>query len=130
MGEYIITSEKKVFSTGSGFIISEDGKIVTANHVVAPATGDIIIITIFGGKQVEHKAKLLTIDRDTDVAILQIEGKRFPHVELLNPRAMKIGEEVGFAGFPLNMPFPLVSKSVLSAKVDAPIYEGLPPRHF
>ena len=136
MGEYIVIADKKILSSGSGFIASEDGKIITANHVVAPIIGDIIVITHLGDNIVQHKAKILAIDSNSDIAVLKIEGGKYPYLELLDPVDLSLGEEVGFIGypqfvdFPIEIPVPFVSKCVLSSKVDAPIHKGLQPRHL
>ena len=43
MATSLVSSDSKVYSVGSGFFASSDGKVVTAYHVVAPITGDIIV---------------------------------------------------------------------------------------
>src|SRR5690606_32922115 len=56
---------------GSGFIISDDGYILTNNHVVARSNG--IFVTMTSGK--EYKAKIIGTDPRTDVALIKIDAK-------------------------------------------------------
>ncbi|MCX7834762.1 MAG: trypsin-like peptidase domain-containing protein [bacterium] len=69
---------QRIESIGSGFIISEDGYILTCDHVVENATE--ILVTLYGGKQ--EKAEVVGTDRVSDIALLKIDGKNFPYLEL------------------------------------------------
>ena len=61
---------------GSGFIISEDGYILTNNHVVGEA--DKIVVTLRDGK--EHQAKLVGTDPGSDVALIKIDAEKLPTI--------------------------------------------------
>ena len=84
--------------SGSGVIVSGDGLILTAAHVVdaaalgkaAKASGEVSIVLPDGR---EVKGKVLGRDRTRDAAMVQIlEGKDWPHVELASPKEIKEGE--------------------------------------
>ena len=75
MAESVVSADGKVFSVGSGFFISSDGRILTAYHVVAPITGDITVESRHTGNISQHKATILQHDKQADVALLKTEGK-------------------------------------------------------
>lgn len=82
---------KQNYGLGSGFIISEDGKVITNSHVIQGA--DDIFITLDNGDQVQ--AKLLGEDTKMDLAVLQIlEPGKYDHVEFGNSNDMEIGDWV------------------------------------
>ncbi len=84
--------------TGSGFIISEDGYVVSNHHVVEGA--DRLIVTMHGGA--EYEAKLIGSDNINDVAVLKIEGGNpFPAARLGSSNALNIGDQVVAIGNPL-----------------------------
>lgn len=130
MAESAVSADKKLYSIGSGFIISADGRIVTANHVVAPIIGDIMVETIKMGTISQNKAIILSQDKQADVAILKIDGVGYPKVEMIDPVKLPIGEAIGFAGYPLLYPFPMVNKGVISAKANMPLLKGLDARNL
>lgn len=96
---------------GSGFIISEDGYILTNNHVVGDA--DEIEVTLQDGK--EFKAKLIGTDPKSDVALVKIEGENLPFVELGDSDALEIGEWVIAVGSPFGLQA-TVTVGIVSAK--------------
>lgn len=81
---------------GSGFIVSEDGYVLTNNHVVAIA--DQIEVGLSDGRS--FPAELVGRDPTTDVALLKIEGEDLPTVNLGNSDAAKVGELVMAIGNP------------------------------
>lgn len=84
--------------TGSGFIITQDGYIVSNHHVVEGA--DRLIVTMHGGA--EYEAKLIGSDNINDVALLKIEGDTaFPAAQLGSSSALNIGDQVVAIGNPL-----------------------------
>lgn len=83
-------------SLGSGFIISEDGYILTCAHVIADATE--IIIRLHDRREVV--AKVIGSDRRSDVALLKIDAKGLPTVKVGDPDALKVGEWVLAIGSP------------------------------
>jgi len=97
---------------GSGFVISEDGYIVTNNHVIEGA--DEIEIEFFGGKRL--KAVLIGTDPKTDIALLKVESDTpLPFVILGNSDLMRAGDWVMAMGNPLGQGFS-VSAGIVSAR--------------
>ena len=83
-------------SLGSGFIISDDGYIITNNHVVENA--DEIIVGLKDRR--ELVAEIIGTDKRSDIALLKIEGKNFPTLKLGNSNKLKVGEWVLAIGSP------------------------------
>ncbi|MDT8997778.1 Do family serine endopeptidase [Paucibacter sp. APW11] len=96
---------------GSGFIVSEDGVILTNAHVVHEAQE----VTVKLNDRREFKAKVLGSDPKTDVAVLKIEAKGLPTVALGNTRDLRVGEWVLAIGSPFGFENS-VSAGVVSAK--------------
>ena len=87
-------------SLGSGAIISPDGYILTANHVVADA--DEIKVAIGDDKQ-EFTARLVGRDQPTDVAVLKIDAKDLPAFTLGDSDQLEVGDVVFAIGDPLEL---------------------------
>ena len=98
-------------ASGSGVIISEDGLIVTNNHVVDGA--DEINITLTNKKS--YKATLLGTDPSSDLAVLKIEEKGLPFLVLGNSDEAKLGQWVLAIGYPLNLDV-TVTAGIVSTK--------------
>ncbi|MEO8016279.1 MAG: DegQ family serine endoprotease [Pseudomonadota bacterium] len=81
---------------GSGFIVSADGYILTNAHVVADADD----VTVRMTDRREYPAKVVGIDKRTDVAVIKIEGKDLPVVRLGDPSKLRPGEWVLAIGSP------------------------------
>jgi serine protease Do len=97
---------------GSGFVISEDGYIVTNNHVIEGA--DEINIEFFSGETLE--AKLVGTDPKTDIALLKVESDTpLPFVNFGNSDLMRVGDWVVAMGNPLGQGFS-VSAGIVSAR--------------
>jgi len=96
---------------GSGVIVSDDGYIMTNNHVVENADKIEIILT---DKRV-LSAKVIGKDKNTDLALLKVEGNRFPIVKLGNSDDVKVGEWVLAVGYPLTLES-TVTAGIISAK--------------
>ncbi|ABN77103.1 protease Do [Rhodobacter sphaeroides ATCC 17029] len=97
---------------GSGFVISEDGYIVTNNHVIEGA--DDIQIEFFSGKKLE--AKLVGTDPKTDIALLKVDGNQpLPFVSFGNSDLARVGDWVVAMGNPLGQGFS-VSAGIVSAR--------------
>lgn len=89
----------KAHGLGTGFIISEDGYILTNAHVVANSEQ----ITVKTNDKREFKAKVIGIDRDTDVAVLKIDAKGLSPVKIGDPNKMKPGNWVLAIGAPFGL---------------------------
>lgn len=97
---------------GSGFVISEDGYIVTNNHVIEGA--DEISIEFFSGKTLD--AKLIGTDPKTDIALLKVDSTEpLPHVNFGDSNVMRVGDWVMAMGNPLGQGFS-VSAGIVSAR--------------
>lgn len=97
---------------GSGFVISEDGFIVTNNHVIDGA--DEIRIEFFSGLELE--AELVGTDPATDIALLKVEHDApLPHVPWGDAEAARVGDWVIAVGNPLGQGFS-VSAGIISAR--------------
>ncbi|GAA6187696.1 DegQ family serine endoprotease [Litorivita sp. NS0012-18] len=97
---------------GSGFVISEDGYIVTNNHVIEGA--DEIIIEFFSGKELE--AKIIGTDPTTDIALLKVEADGpLEYVSFGDSDIMRVGDWVVAMGNPLGQGFS-VSAGIVSAR--------------
>ncbi len=81
---------------GSGFIVSADGYILTNAHVVADADEVTVQLT----DRREYTAKVMGVDKRTDVAVLKIEGKNLPVVRIGDPSKLRPGEWVLAIGSP------------------------------
>jgi serine protease Do len=97
---------------GSGFFISDDGYILTNNHVVS----DSVEITITTDEHVEYKAELVGTDPMTDVALLKIDSSdSFPYLDLGNSENAQIGDWVIAIGSPIKLA-QTVTVGVISGK--------------
>ena len=98
-------------ASGSGVIISEDGLIVTNNHVVNGA--DEITITLTNKKT--YKATVVGTDPSSDLAVLKIDEKNLPYLVYGNSDDAKLGQWVLAIGYPLNLDV-TVTAGIVSAK--------------
>jgi serine protease Do len=97
---------------GSGFVVSEDGYIVTNNHVIEGA--DEIEIEFFSGKRLE--AKLVGTDPKTDIALLKVTSETpLPFVKFANSDKVRVGDWVMAMGNPLGQGFS-ASAGIISAR--------------
>jgi Do/DeqQ family serine protease len=96
---------------GSGVIISEDGYIVTNNHVIDKA--DQIEVTLDDNRR--YTAKVVGTDPDTDLALLKIEEKKLSFLLFGDSNKLQVGEWVLAVGNPFNLTS-TVTKGIVSAK--------------
>ncbi len=107
-------------SAGSGVLISEDGYIVTNNHVVANATQiDVILAT---GET--YRAKLVGTAPSNDIAVIKIEEKKLPFVEIGNSDDLKVGELAVAVGNPLGDFHGTVTTGIISSLGRRLVLEG------
>jgi serine protease Do len=81
---------------GSGFIVRDDGLILTNAHVVAGADEVVVKLT----DRREFRAQVLGADKQTDVAVLKIDAQHLPVVSLAPPQALRVGDWVMAIGSP------------------------------
>lgn len=115
---------------GSGFIVSENGKIITSLHVVADAFS--VSVKLRSG-EVYNDAKVIDSDEKNDVAVLQIKAMNLPTVDLGDSDHISIGERVVVIGNPVGLEN-TVSDGIISAareveghkmiQITAPISQG------
>ncbi len=91
---------RKEQSLGSGVIVSPDGYILTANHVVADA--DEVKVSIADSKK-EYTAKVIGKDRATDIAVLKIQAANLPAVTLADSDQLEVGDIVLAVGNPFGL---------------------------
>jgi serine protease Do len=103
--------EERPTGVGSGFIISADGYIMTNAHVVDGA--DEILVTLTDKR--EFKAKLIGADKRTDVALVKIDAKALPAVQIGDSSKVKAGEWVVAIGSPFGLEN-TVTAGIVSAK--------------
>ncbi|WMW78422.1 trypsin-like peptidase domain-containing protein [Flavobacterium sp. 20NA77.7] len=106
------TQQYEQIGTGSGVIISEDGYIVTNNHVIKDAKE--LEVTLNNNKA--YKAKLIGTDSKMDIALLKIDAdEKLPFIVFGNSDQIKVGEWVLAVGNPYNLNS-TVTAGIVSAK--------------
>ena len=104
--------QQEQIGTGSGVIISEDGYIVTNNHVIKDATE--LEVTLNNNKA--YKAKLIGTDSKMDIALLKIDAdEKLPYSTFADSDQVKVGEWVLAVGNPYNLTS-TVTAGIVSAK--------------
>ncbi|MBN8218650.1 MAG: Do family serine endopeptidase, partial [Spirochaetes bacterium] len=104
---------------GSGFLISEDGYLLSNDHVVHNARK----ITVKFANGTEYPAKVVGTDADTDLALLKIEGKAFTHLSLGDSDVLRVGDIVVAVGNPFGLQSTFTT-GVVSAKGRTQLAEG------
>ncbi|MGB1912062.1 MAG: DegQ family serine endoprotease [Porticoccaceae bacterium] len=102
---------RKVRSSGSGFVISKDGYILTNHHVVDQAQE----IQVLFADRSEYKATIVGTDRRSDLALLKIEAKYLDALELADSDDLKVGAWVLAIGSPFGLDYS-VTAGIVSAK--------------
>ncbi len=104
-------------ASGSGVIISEDGYIITNNHVVSDGSSDGIAdeITVTLSNKKSYKAKVIGKDPSSDIAVIKVEGKGLPFLLYGNSDNVKLGQWVLAIGYPLTLET-TVTAGIVSAK--------------
>ncbi len=103
-------------ASGSGVIISEDGYIITNNHVISDGgegVADEITVTLHNKKT--YKAKLIGKDASSDIAVLKIDGTGLPYMLYGNSDEVKLGQWVLAIGYPFTLET-TVTAGIVSAK--------------
>lgn len=108
---------------GSGFIVSPDGYIITSNHVVADPNADY---TVIFEPEKKYPVKVISRDPISDIAILKINGKNLPYLELGDSDKIELGEEVVAVGNALGEFHDTLSSGIVSGMSRAiTAYTGL-----
>jgi len=103
--------EKTKIGGGSGFIVSPDGYIITSNHVVEDRTADY---TIIFDPNKKFESKVVSRDPINDIAILKINAKNLPFLELGDSEKIELGQTVIAIGNALGEFHDTVSTGVVS----------------
>jgi serine protease Do len=103
--------EYQARGVGSGFIISQDGYVLTNAHVVAESDEVTIKLT----NKREYKAKVIGADLRSDVALLKIDATNLPAVQIGDPSKIEVGEWVAAIGAPFGFENSVTS-GIVSAK--------------
>ncbi len=103
--------QRSIVATGSGVIISDDGYIVTNNHVVAEA--DLIEVTLNDNRI--YEAVIIGRDPTTDLALIKIEEAGLPYLTFGDSDEVRVGEWVLAVGNPFNLTS-TVTAGIVSAK--------------
>ena len=111
--EYNVTSMFSMFggsqtstatATGSGIIISEDGYILTNNHVVSSSESEATKITVkLFDDETEYEAKIVGTDEETDLAVIKIDKTGLTKAEFADSDSIKVGEFAMAVGSPLGL---------------------------
>jgi serine protease DegQ len=101
---------QKTFSLGSGVIVSEQGYVLTNNHVIDG--GDLIELVTAEGRK--YSAKVVGTDPDTDLAVLKVDAEKLPAITLGNDESLQVGDAVLAIGNPFG-----VTNTVTSGIVSA-----------
>jgi serine protease Do len=107
---------------GSGFIVSSDGVVLTNAHVVSDADEVTVKLT----DKREFKAKVIGIDKVSDIAVLRIEARNLPTVKIGDPQHARVGEWVIAIGSPFGFEN-TVTAGIISAKSRSLPDEGYVP---
>jgi serine protease Do len=113
--QFEVTRKNK--SLGSGVIVSPDGYILTANHVVDGADE----VKVMVGDKKEYTAKVVGMDPPTDVAVLKIDTKDLPAITLADSAQLEIGDIVLAIGNPFGL-----SQTVTMGIISALGRNGIP----
>jgi len=103
--------EKTKIGGGSGFIVSPDGYIITSNHVVEDRTADY---TIIFDPNKKFESKVVSRDPINDIAILKVNAKNLPYLELGDSEKIELGQTVIAIGNALGEFHDTVSTGVVS----------------
>jgi serine protease Do len=112
-GQGVIPEQR---ASGSGVIISEDGYIVTNNHVISDGRNGIaseITVTLHNKKV--YKARVIGNDPNYDIAVLKIDGNNLPFMVYGNSDDVQLGQWVLAVGYPLTLET-TVTAGIVSAK--------------
>lgn len=106
----IVRIEARATGTGSGFIVSPDGYIITCKHVVDGAPAIDIMLE---GKSLN--VNVIAVEDEGDLALLKLDGRSdLPFLELREATTVRAGDEVTAVGFPLGVMAPVVTRGIVS----------------
>ena len=108
-----------VRKTGTGFIITDDGYIVTNAHVVYDESydsGEAVDVKVLFSDETEHEATIIAFDPETDIAVLKVDETKLKPAVLGDSDELRVGELVIAVGNPLGFDlFGTVTSGIVSA---------------
>jgi Do/DeqQ family serine protease len=116
-------SERTERGLGSGFIVSNDGRIITNAHVVEGA--DTVEVTLKDGRKLQ--GRVMGVDPVTDVAVIKVDGNNLPVVKLSNSEQVQPGEWAIAIGNPLGLDN-TVTVGIISATGRSSNSAGIPDK--
>jgi serine protease Do len=103
-------------ASGSGVLISEDGYIITNNHVISDGDNGVAAeINVTLNNKKTYPARVIGKDPSSDIAVLKIDGTGFPYLLYGNSDVLKLGQWVLAIGYPLSLET-TVTAGIVSAK--------------
>lgn len=105
------TTERQQVGSGSGFLVSADGYVVTNKHVVSDTAAEYTVIM---SNDQEYSAKVLAMDPNNDIAVLKIEGNNLPSLSLGDSDRIRVGQTVIAIGNPLGEFANSASRGIIS----------------
>jgi len=102
-------------SSGSGFLVCEDGVVVTNNHVIGNADPQSITVRFHNGI-VKQCTQIMCRDQPRDFAVMRIEDGSYPKVDLGDYDDLAEGDSVYFCGYPLRSNFHTIHHGIVSSK--------------
>jgi len=111
-GDSGMSRERREQGLGSGVILTEDGYIITSNHVVAGA--DELKVVLADGER-QFTAKVVGTDPPTDIAVIKVDGKDLPPITVTDSDKLEVGDVVLAVGNPFGVG-QTVTNGIVSAK--------------
>lgn len=96
----ILDESGRKIASGTGFVVSADGRVVTNNHVIQDAAG--IVAKTADGRDIDV-AGVLATDPAKDIAVVQLQGGGYAPLDLGDSRTIRVGEDVVVIGSPLGL---------------------------
>lgn len=114
--------------SGSGFVVSADGYIITNNHVVENA--EALDVTFKNGKK--YTAKLIGSDPISDIAVIQIKAKDLNYLKLANSDQVLVGQTVIAIGNPLGYEYTVTTGVVsgIQREISPPVTNNVPDNFY
>ncbi len=108
IGTYQKTRSPPLSFLGTGFVVDDGLHVVTNAHVVPELSSDthkesLVIMTGSGEKPEVRAAKVVVLEKEYDIALLQIEGVPLPIMRLGDSSSVREGRALAFTGFPIGM---------------------------
>jgi Do/DeqQ family serine protease len=104
--------QRREQSLGSGVVVSEDGYVLTNNHVIGNARAEV---TVLLPDKRELRAKVVGVDEDTDIAVLKVDARNLPTLPWGDSSKLKVAEWVLAVGNPFGLLSQTVTLGIVSA---------------